>query len=69
MNIIGCLDQPTAGKYLLDGQQIGGLSRDELAAVRNRKIGFVFQGFDLLARTPAVENVELPTVYGGLMFH
>jgi len=63
MNIIGCLDQPTAGKYLLDGQPISGLSRDELAAIRNRKIGFVFQGFDLLSRTTALENVELPLLY------
>jgi putative ABC transport system ATP-binding protein len=63
MNIIGCLDQPTAGKYLLDNQQISGLSRDELAAIRNRKIGFVFQGFDLLSRTTALENVELPLLY------
>jgi len=63
MNIIGCLDQPTAGKYLLDGQEISGLSRDELAGIRNRKIGFAFQGFDLLSRTTAVENVELPLLY------
>jgi putative ABC transport system ATP-binding protein len=63
MNIIGCLDQPTAGEYLLEGQQIAGLSRDELAEIRNRKIGFVFQGFNLLSRTTALENVELPLLY------
>jgi putative ABC transport system ATP-binding protein len=63
MNIIGCLDQPTAGRYLLDGKEIDGLSRNELAGIRNHKIGFVFQGFDLLSRTTAVENVELPLLY------
>ena len=66
MNILGCLDRPTSGRYFLEGQEVGSLSRDAWAHIRNRRIGFVFQGFNLLARTSAVENVELPTMYNGL---
>jgi putative ABC transport system ATP-binding protein len=66
MNIIGCLDQPTAGSYKLDNIEVAGMKDDQLAAVRNKKIGFVFQGFNLLSRTSALANVELPLIYAGV---
>src|SRR5688500_5837360 len=67
MNILGCLDRPTAGHYFLENQEVGSLSRDAWAYIRNKRIGFVFQGFNLLSRTSALENVELPTMYDGLV--
>ena len=66
MNIIGCLDRPTTGTYMLDGVDVSQLNRDQRAVIRNAKIGFVFQSFNLLARTSAIENVELPLLYGDL---
>ncbi len=66
MNLIGCLDRPTKGRYLLEGQDVSKHSKQELARIRNRSIGFVFQGFNLLSRTSALENVELPMIYSGV---
>ena len=66
MNILGCLDKPSSGQYILNGQNVESLSSDDLADIRNQTIGFVFQGFNLLSRTSAVENVELPMVYSGV---
>jgi putative ABC transport system ATP-binding protein len=66
MNILGCLDRPTKGHYYLDGVDVSGMSKTQLARIRNKKLGFVFQQFNLLSRTSALENVELPTVYAGI---
>jgi putative ABC transport system ATP-binding protein len=66
MNILGCLDKPTRGRYFLDGKDVSGLTKHELAKIRSQKIGFVFQQFNLLSRTSALENVELPTIYAGV---
>lgn len=69
MNILGCLDVPSSGEYLLDGVRVSGLSADALASIRNRKLGFVFQGFNLLKRMSAVDNVMMPLIYSGMPRH
>ncbi|MFO0582500.1 MAG: ABC transporter ATP-binding protein [Anaeromyxobacter sp.] len=69
MNLLGCLDRPTSGRYLLEGQEISKLDNDALAAIRNRTLGFVFQNFNLLSRTSALENCELPLLYSGVPAH
>lgn len=66
MNMIGCLDKPTSGKYLLDGTDVSTMTANELAHIRNKKLGFVFQGFNLISRTTALENVQLPMIYAGI---
>src|SRR4026208_1765503 len=66
MHILGCLDRPTSGSYVLAGQDASRMSQDDLAAIRHSEIGFVFQGFNLLSRTTAIDNVELPLLYGGV---
>ena len=66
MNMIGCLDKPTSGKYFLDGIDVSTMTADELAHIRNKKLGFVFQGFNLISRTTALENVQLPMIYAGI---
>ncbi|WP_373230932.1 ABC transporter ATP-binding protein [Cohnella sp.] len=66
MNVIGCLDSPTSGEYWLDGEEVSGLKENKLAEIRNQKIGFIFQGFNLLSRLTAIENVELPLIYRGV---
>jgi putative ABC transport system ATP-binding protein len=66
MNILGCLDKPSSGRYVLDGVDVSTFDKRDLAGIRNKKLGFVFQGFNLLARTTALENAELPTIYAGL---